>query len=120
MEALMVDDDFAPVLAKCGQEFTEALRAFIGHVEQVTGDHYRATAPSLPLPSFSLEVGQKNIRVVRTDYGDNRSVHCFVDMATGDVLKADSWKRPAKGPRGNIRNADNGRGALTPYGTYYK
>jgi hypothetical protein len=53
--------------------------------------------------------GRKFVRIVMTthtdrDTGNRRgaSVHAFVDLATGDLLKAASWKVPAKGPRGNI------------------
>lgn len=34
--------------------------------------------------------------------GNQRSVHCFIDKATGDVYKAAGWKAPAPHVRGNI------------------
>lgn len=46
--------------------------------------------------------GQKVTRIVMTVDGKPSSVHCFIDNATGDVLKAAGWKAPAKGARGNI------------------
>ena len=53
--------------------------------------------------------GSKFVRIVMSTYTDpvtggsrGRSVHAFVDLATGDLLKAAGWKTPAKGPRGNI------------------
>lgn len=33
-----------------------------------------------------------------------RSIYCFIDRATGDILKPASCKGPVKGARGNIRS----------------
>lgn len=61
-------------------------------------------------------------------FEEGRSVHCFVDSQTGDVLKARSWKGPAKGARGNVFAQPQGtaladeaalRRWLTPYGVAY-
>jgi hypothetical protein len=63
--------------------------------------------------------GRKYIRIVREDVkGSGRSVHCFVDAANGDILKADGWKRPAKHARGNIF-ADNPLAGMGDYGAQY-
>jgi len=53
-------------------------------------------------PVLSLEYGKRYVKVVRSDACGGRCVHCFVDTTNGDVLKAASWKAPAKGARGNI------------------
>jgi hypothetical protein len=56
---------------------------------------------------------------VRSHGGDQRSVHCFVDIATGDVLKAGGWKAPApNGKRGNIYDA-SGLKCMDRYGCAY-
>jgi hypothetical protein len=39
----------------------------------------------------------------RTSYGQT-SVHCFVEKATGDIFKAETFSRPAKKARGNVNN----------------
>lgn len=52
----------------------------------------------------------------------NPSAYCFIDLSNGDILKADGWKRPAKGARGNIRHGGPENwwsGALGPYGAAY-
>jgi len=78
---------------------------------------------------FTAEIGPKNIRIVRSEQWKNqdsdaeptsRTVHCFIDAATGNILKADGWKRPAKGIRGSIfaQGFDLGR-AVTQYGAAY-
>ena len=48
--------------------------------------------------SFSYEVGRKYVRIVVNAHGQ-RSVYCFIRLEDGAILKADSWKRPAKGVR---------------------
>ena len=64
--------------------------------------------------------GRRYHRVlVRGLYEREGSAFCFVDKKTGDVLKAASWKAPAKGARGNIYNDDFGLGRITPYGAEY-
>lgn len=54
---------------------------------------------------YSLDrPGAKNVRIVMDRGGDRfgRSVHAFVELETGALLKAAGWKAPAKGPRGNV------------------
>jgi hypothetical protein len=47
--------------------------------------------------------GVKNVRIVMKARGDRGgSVHAFVELATGNLLKAAGWKAPAKGVRGNV------------------
>ncbi len=54
-------------------------------------------------PTVSVELGKRYARViVSTEGTDSRSVHSFVDMGTGAILKAASWKAPAKGIRGSV------------------
>lgn len=50
--------------------------------------------------SFSLGVtGKKFQRVTMTHKDGTKSVHAFVDLSTGLVYKAATWKAPAAGPR---------------------
>lgn len=75
---------------------------------------------------FETQVGSKNIRIVRRELWKgqeaptNGSVHCFIDAATGNILKAESFKRPAPQIRGSIFNPnfDIGR-AVGEYGAAY-
>lgn len=48
-------------------------------------------SPTLTVPVVGVEMGRRYARVFRT-VGSGRSVHCFVDMTTGNVHRADSWK----------------------------
>ena len=51
---------------------------------------------------FTVDTGRKYHKVMMTTDGNSRSVHCFIDKKTGDVLKAESWKSPSKGVRYNL------------------
>jgi hypothetical protein len=57
------------------------------------------------------ERGRRYIRIV-AEGNAQRSAWAFVDTTNGDVLKADGWKAPAKGSRGNIYDAQNGVGRV--------
>jgi hypothetical protein len=46
--------------------------------------------------------GKKYWRIYREVGDDSKSAYGFFDPATGDLLKADGWKRPAKKARGNV------------------
>ena len=52
--------------------------------------------------SFTIETARKYHKVIMTTGGGSRSIHAFVDVKTGDVLKAASFKAPAKGVRYNL------------------
>ena len=68
--------------------------------------------------------GSKNLRIVTTHGGNNatgsRSVYCFVEKSTGNILKASGWKSPAKGARGNIFNKETYKNADCYGGAWYK
>lgn len=99
-------------------EVTEAqLESFRALAESISQAYTRAHFPSLSLPTIVVERGQRYARLVRVD--GQRSAHCFVDLTNGDVLKAASWKAPAKHARANLNDADGGASGLGPYGAVY-
>lgn len=53
--------------------------------------------------SLDIEPGRKYVKLVSRS-GNSRSVWCFVDKETGDILKAATWKQPAKHARGNVKD----------------
>jgi hypothetical protein len=100
-------------------EFEVALAAFILHLTLAKEEERKANFPNLPKTVYITEFGQKNCRIVSQDEtGDNRYVFCFVRIADGAVLKAASWKAPAKHPRGSIFNGPTEYGVST-YGANY-
>jgi hypothetical protein len=49
--------------------------------------------------SYTVDHGRKYNKVVMHTGSGHRSVHSFVDPATGALFKAEGWARPAKGIR---------------------
>jgi hypothetical protein len=49
--------------------------------------------------SFRVEEGRKYDRIVHESFVCSASVHAFVERSTGHVLKAATWKAPARGVR---------------------
>ena len=68
---------------------------------------------------ISVDYGKKYARVVHAN-GVQRSVHTFVNMINGDILKSGGWKAPApNGVRGNIFANDFGASVVNEYGASY-
>lgn len=53
--------------------------------------------------SFEIEWGKKFAKINIISW-KQKSVHCFVEIATGNIYKAATFRAPAKGVRGNIMN----------------
>jgi len=51
---------------------------------------------------FTIETKRKYHKIVFADGGGQKSVHAFIDIKTGDVLKAATWNNPAKDARYNL------------------
>lgn len=52
---------------------------------------------------FSTVNGKRFVKVIIECTG-SKAVHCFVEIATGDIYKAATWSAPAKGKRGNLQD----------------
>ena len=103
-------------MAKLTPEFEEKFLTFFEGCENIFKKYMDKVFPDYPLPidEFSYKVNKKYIRVVC-----GGSVHCFVNLENGDVLKAASWSAPAKIARGNIFDDNNGLGSMGEYGPAY-
>jgi len=95
-------------MTQTAAEFEAALAAYIAGCKKITDAMRQKDC------TFTVERLQKRIRVA-----EGGSVHSFIDLATGDVLKAASWKVPAKHARGNIFDAHTGLRGMGPYGPAY-
>lgn len=81
---------------------------------------------SLTAQGFSrtilIEFGRRYAKLiscdVRAGVESAQSVYCFVDLGTGDILKAATWKAPAKHARGNVLRSDRMQ-SVTAYGANY-
>jgi hypothetical protein len=96
------------------------LEAFVKAAQAVVDAHYAANFPNQG-QRLTVEMGKRYARIVKTStgLGASRSAYCFVDMTNGDVLKAASWKVPAKGARGSILAANVVAG-VTAHGAMYR
>ena len=85
---------------------TEAVARYLAHLQTITLD----TVEFVP--------GRKYGKVVFAGTWQ-RSVHSFVDLSTGDLLKAAGWNAPAKGVRFNLlQELDKVTTVADPYGSY--
>lgn len=91
----------------------EQIERFVALCQELVNAAYQG---STSIPPLSIEEGKRYARIVKGE-GMHRSVYCFVDMSTGDVYKAASWKKPAKHVRGNISNDPSA--FMTGYGAAY-
>ncbi len=122
---------FGQKAAQTTPEFEAALSSFVANaqtmIDRHTDESFAASRAKVDDPTFgavklALQRGPKYIRVVRNDVfaGEERpgGVYCFIDTTNGNILKAASFKTPAKHARGNIFDA-NPLSAVTQYGAQY-
>ncbi len=83
--------------------FIPALAKYVRHIQAITDDYYAKNYSNLKPPVIAITEGKRYVRVVKQDAeGSGASVHTFVDVTNGNILKG-SWKAPVKnGVRGNI------------------
>ena len=101
--------------------FKKEIEEFAGRVQDMFDETYKFDL-SLK-PTVVVKFGRKYAKLIK-EYntgprGSQRHVYGFVDMHTGDIYKAATWRAPAKHARGNIFNNDGGMGACTVYGIKY-
>jgi len=110
-------------------ELDERVGKYVDGCQQLITNHYVKRQFDLVPPRLDGIKGQRYIRVVSTprvpvNYGKSveivdgpgTMVHSFIDITTGDVLKAAGWKSPAKHARGNVFDEHNGLGSMSAYG----
>jgi len=107
-------------------EFETAVNSFFEGCKAIMEENYNNNFNGKPYPeelreTLVMSFGSRYARIDRARKSDLRpnSIHVFVDIKNGDVLKAASYKAPAKHARGNIFNADNGLGCMSAYGAAY-
>jgi len=93
-------------------------KRFAGYVEKLEENlavYYEGKFTHVGTPNVTVENGRKYAKVIVGD-----SVHTFVNKENGDILKAASFKAPAKnGVRGSIFAEDFGMSCVGPYGALY-
>lgn len=74
---------------------SQRLFAWLDHMDAISPEGY----------TYAIDPprkGTRYVRIVMSINGAQRSVHAFYDITTGDVLKAEGWRKPAKHVRYNL------------------
>jgi hypothetical protein len=120
------------------RETTDRIYEYINVVQEMNDNHWKVMGYTFgPAPEVDVIFGKKYAKVVcmnrhyvtgdpavvgkentKVAYGQT-TVHSFVNMENGDILKG-SWKAPVKnGVRGNINADDVGADRINEYGPIY-
>ena len=97
-------------------ELLPRLNDYVALVTELNADYWTRNGFTFaPAPVASVSIGKRYAKVIKEN-----SVHTFVDMTNGNILKAGSWKAPApNGVRGNIFSDDLGRSVINEHGANY-
>ena len=102
------------------ETFQTALTAFVAGAQAIVNGRFDVNYPNQIPPTLQAQTGGKNVKIVNVKNGRVESVYCFVEIETGNVLKAAGFKAPAKGKRSCIFDADNGMSGIDCFGAIYK
>lgn len=101
-------------------DWNDKVDNFVKSCQGIINDYFQKNFSNLIPDVLSIEPGNRYIKIVRkSDHVEGRSVYCFIDKSNGDVLKAATWKAPAKHSRGNLYDDKNGVGSMGPHGAAY-
>ena len=78
-------------------------------VKDANADYYAKSLKNLTPPDTEVSFGRKYAKILVVD-DSGRRVHSFVNLTNGDILKAATFNAPAKHARGNVFDANCGRG----------
>jgi hypothetical protein len=98
------------------------VKAFANRLSVMIRKHYAEHYPSLAAPVITVSWGRRYAKMITTHTGRSggqQSAYGFVDMTNGSILKAASWKQPAKHARGNIFGHDKGMNCCNIHGIRY-
>jgi hypothetical protein len=88
-----------------------AVKSYVASAQKVVDRFWKSSKHTVGTDS-----GPKYIRLWQADEGGSKSALGFIDKTTGFLLKSDGWKKPAKGPRGDVFKDDaskfGGNGAI--------
>ena len=97
----------------------DRIESFVAAAQAKIEADYKKQFITLTPPRLEVSYGGRYAKIIKRESGQGGSVYCFIDLRNGDVLKAASWKAPAKIARGNINADDFGASAVGPYGANY-
>ena len=93
-----------------GTEIIERAQALADHLTRIHQEQWEFARKSGE--HFVIEMprkGQKFFRIVQVygGHSSGRSVHAFVEIATGKLIKSAGWKAPAKRTNGELQSKFN-------------
>ena len=105
--------------SEVGNKIEAQVAKYVILVQELMNDYWKERKFTFdPPPKISAEYGRRYARIVTTN--SQRSVHTFIDLTNGNILKAGTWNAPAKnGVRGNIFSDDLGRSVINEHGANY-
>jgi hypothetical protein len=98
------------------EQFKTAFATWLAGAQDIINRYMASQFPTLGVPQLSARHGKRYIAIVRIDGLNSSCVDAFIDTTTGDVLKAASYRAPAKHARGNIFDEKHGLGMMGPHG----
>jgi len=100
-------------------DFDSALKKWLKRAEAIIKGHHDRMKFTHTKPGILLidPKGRKYLRIVKKEGFGSSYVYCFIEKATGNVLKADGWMKPHPTPRGNIWEV--GKEGVSAYGALY-
>lgn len=103
------------------EEIVSQVAVYVSRVQELVNAQYDPKYPHMTPHNITVSYGKKYAKVItKATFGSSVSVHTFVDLENGNIMKAASWSKPAAIPRGNIfnDNSDVGR-TVSQYGAVY-
>jgi len=99
--------------------FEEMLDNYVYYIQKLTNEYY-AKFPNLEVAKITIRKGRKYMKVTKVSEGMiSESVHSFVEVETGNVYKAASWRAPAKHVRANIYDYNSLKNGVNEHGANY-
>lgn len=99
--------------------FETALQTFLTSAQALIDAYMSKNFPTLPREVLTTEPGRRYVRIVKSNGQTSRYVYCFVDKTNGDILKSETWKKPAKHARGNVYTTTDVSQAVNQHGANY-
>ncbi len=105
-------------------EIIKAVENLIKGVQAKINADYEKNYPNLTPCILEIKKGRRYIKINRVaQSGSGHSVFMFIDAKQGetfgDILKAASWKAPAKHARGNVFDGKCGVDSVGVFGPAY-
>jgi len=106
------------------KDITKAVDMLVKGVQKKINVYYKKEYSNLKPPTLQIKKGKRYIKIIKVEQGGGgSSVFTFIDakegQTFGDILKAASFRAPAKHARGNVFDGSWGVNSVGVYGPAY-